>query len=89
MIIDHKSLLHLPVYTKMGQHLGKVTGFEMDAGTQAIVRYTVAPSAIAKAFSKTLTIAASQVVSIEKERMTVEDSAISQPIAEKVQAPAA
>lgn len=88
MVIDHKTLLHLPVYTKLGQHLGRVVGFEIDVATQAILRYTVASSPLARVWSKTLIIAASQVISIEKDKMVVEDSTIRQPALAKGPAPA-
>ncbi len=72
--LDARHLLGLPVETKSGQHLGKVQNFEVDPETQSILRYTVrGDKLLQELFGQELIIQASQVISVTKERMTVDD----------------
>lgn len=80
-------LKNLPVSTLSGSALGHVAGFVFDPETHAIIQYEVRHgSPLAR---KILLLAASQVISITAERMTVEDSVASQAKAESQRAPAA
>lgn len=73
-LIDHARLLKLPVFTKRGLRLGRVVGFELDAGRQAVVRWQVRPHGLAaRVVRKPLLVAAEQVIDINEERMLVED----------------
>jgi sporulation protein YlmC with PRC-barrel domain len=73
-LLDDARLLKLPVHTKSGTHLGRVSGFEFEIETQAILRYRVRPKGLAARMLKgPLLVAREQVLSITKERMTVED----------------
>ena len=64
-------LKNLPVVTRGGQALGQVAGVVFDPETHAIVQYEVRQGlALSR---RVLLVAASQVVSITVERMTVED----------------
>lgn len=73
--IDDKTLSKLPVYTRSGTRLGKVSGFELDVETQAILRWLVRPKGItASVLKKPLIVARDQVLSITAERMTVDDA---------------
>lgn len=71
-MLDHKELLHLPVFTKSGVPIGKVVGFVFDEESQSIVQYEVKRHVI----GKTLLIHRMQVLSIAKAKMVVEDAAI-------------
>lgn len=73
--LDSKTLLKLPVYTKSGTHLGKVEGFDFDVETHGILRYRVMPKGLAaRVLKHPLLVAREQVLSIDAERMTVEDN---------------
>ena len=73
--LDDKTLLRLPVETKGGAALGRVSGFEFDAGTQAILRYSVRPKGLAaRMIEKPLVVAREQVLSIDAEKMVVDDA---------------
>lgn len=74
MELSDRKIIHLPVFTKSGKELGKVSGFEIDTNTQAIKRYYVkSHRLVAELFSKELIIGATQVISITDQKMTVED----------------
>ena len=74
-LLDDKTLLKLPVVTKSGTALGKVAGFEFDVDAQAIVRYLVRPKGLAARMLKhPLRVSRDQVVSIDDEKMVVEDA---------------
>lgn len=74
-LIDDKTLLKLPVYTKSGIHLGKVAGFELEIDTQVILRYMVRSKGITARIIKTpFLVAREQVLSITAEKMTVDDN---------------
>ncbi|HTK60516.1 MAG TPA: hypothetical protein VL283_04945 [Candidatus Baltobacteraceae bacterium] len=73
--LDDKTLLRLPVETKSGTRLGRVVGFEFDAETHAILRYRVRPKGLAAAMLKRpLLVAREQVLSIDAEKMIVDDN---------------
>lgn len=78
MLISSKNLLGLPVFTKLGQELGKISGFDLDIDTQSITKYYVKKHSILAELlgERDLLIDQSQVVSISKEKMIVEDSVI-------------
>lgn len=74
-ILDDKTLMRLPVHTKSGTHLGNVAGFDFDVETHGIVRFRVRPKGLAARMLKhPLSIAREQVVSIDAEKMTVDDN---------------
>lgn len=74
-ILDHKTLLRLPVETKSGAALGRVAGFEFDVETHGIVRYRVRPRGLAAGMlKKPLLVAREQVLSIDDEKMVVDDN---------------
>ncbi len=82
MILKNNDLINLPVYTRSNQHLGRVAGFEIDQQTQQIVRYEVKSGGIiSDLLSKKLLVSREQVVSINSEKMVVEDTAV--PYAEQ------
>lgn len=68
------ALRNLPVETASGQRLGRVVGFEFDPDTHMIVTFIVRPSVLASPLTRSeLLINRSQVISITRERMVVED----------------
>jgi len=74
-VLDDKTLLKLPVFTKSGTRLGKVAGFDFDVETHGILRYRVRPKGLAASVLKhPMMIAREQVLSIDAERMVVDDN---------------
>lgn len=71
-MLDHKTLLHLPVFTKAGDPIGKVAGFLFDEESQSIVQYEVKRHVI----GKTLLVHRTQVLSITNEEMIVENAVL-------------
>ncbi len=77
MKLRKKELIHLPVYTESGQHLGRVIDFELDSATHTIERYCVGSRDVIKELlQETLLVSAEQVVSISDEKMIVEDTVV-------------
>ena len=76
MNLSSKDLINLPVYTQSEKYLGKVLSFEMDAETQAVIKYYIKAGSLAAGLlgeSKELIVSQSQVVSLTEEKMVVED----------------
>jgi len=74
-ILDDKTLMKLPVETKSGAVLGRVAGFEFDVESHAILRYRVRPKGLAaQLLKKPLLVAREQVLSIDAEKMVVDDN---------------
>lgn len=74
-MLDEKSLLKLPVETKSGTPLGRVSGFEFDPGTQMLVRYRVRPKGLSSRILKSpLLISREQVVEVTDRKMVVDDN---------------
>lgn len=72
-----KAIINLPVETKSGQKLGRVVDFEIDPLTGKITDYYVkSVNVIEGLFQKELIINQSQVISIDKKKMMVEDGAV-------------
>ncbi len=74
-IISLKKLLHLPVETESGTKLGTIAGAEIDVEQHVVMRYVVKSSALPKPLANELLISPSQVISVTKEKMVVEDGA--------------
>ena len=72
MLILFKDLKKLPVYTKSGIFLGRITGMELEAESHLVRAYFVR-----KAFlGSELSISRTQVLSVTSEKVTVLDSAV-------------
>ncbi len=82
MIILSSDLTNLPVYTQGGQYLGRIDSFEVDIDTNTITCYHVRTGLIRGLWHQQLIIHQSQVISISKEKMVVEDNVSRQPIGE-------
>lgn len=87
MILTAKQIIGLPVSTKMGQALGKVSSFEVDTNTHAVNAYLVKSSSIiARLFQDGLLVHTEQVVAMDKDRMIVQDTVTptEEPLQEKL-----
>lgn len=69
MLLRAHELLHLSVFTRSGERLGRVIGFTMDSDTHRIVSY-----AVKKIFLPSITITAEQVIMLTTEKMIVENA---------------
>ncbi len=80
MFIDGENFTGLPVITKGGLLLGKIKSFEVDAENQTIERYVVkSRSLVGKLLGEPLgrlIIGRNQVISIDQDKMVVEDGAV-------------
>ena len=75
MNLKRRDLIDLPVYTRSNQHLGKVVDFELDSVTHTISQYHVrSTDLISGLLTKELLINQSQVVSLNNQKMVVEDN---------------
>ncbi len=88
MSLTHKQLIGLPVETRSGLLLGKIKSFEVDSGTQTILRYVVkSRSLVSKLLAKKdqrLIIHRNQVISIDEKKMIVEDNAIKENVTQRM-----
>jgi sporulation protein YlmC with PRC-barrel domain len=74
MRISSKKLLHLPVFTESGENLGKIAEIIVNIDTHLIEQYVVhASHLIEDIFAKELVIDNSQILSINNDRMVVND----------------
>lgn len=74
MKLQAKKIIHLPVFTQSGKELGRISDFEVEEESQKVIRYYVkSHHLIAELFAKELIVNVSQVISITKEKMIVED----------------
>ena len=80
MEISSEDLMGLPVYTQSGDHLGKIVSFDLDLESNAVSRYYVKAGPIKDLFQDQLIIDDSQVISITKEKMVVDDTTTPVPI---------
>ncbi len=76
---------NLPVYTKSGQHLGRVVDVEVEARGSQVVYYHIAPTVplVGKLWHKKLLVSPRQIVSLSADKMVVEDN-----VSAEVEAPA-
>ena len=82
MKILSSDLINLPVFTQSGQYLGRISDFEVDIESHTVSRYYVKTGLIKGLWHQQLMIAPSQVISISKEKMVVEDNVRKMPEAE-------
>lgn len=77
MRIRKREIINLPVYSESGQHLGRVVDFEFDSASHIILIYYVRSKDIIKELlQKELLVSKDQVLSIDQEKMVVEDNTI-------------
>lgn len=80
MMLAARSLLRLPVFTKSGARIGRVSGFEFETETQTIVRYEVRRFVL----GTSLLVHRGQVVSIDASRMVVDDLVVPEALRTKL-----
>ena len=71
MFISLKTLLHLPVHTESGVHLGRVHDLELDIDTHHVRHYVVEPRFFGKEF---YLITPVQIKAVTAEKIIVEDT---------------
>lgn len=77
MYLNGQQLKNLSVVTKSGQLLGKIKDIEINTDTQNISKYVVKSNQITKRLAgKELIISPSQVISIDNQKMVVEDNVV-------------
>lgn len=69
-----QELIHLPVYTKMGTHLGQLIDVECDTDEYTIINFLVQQKGIVGGFKNPLVINRTQVLEILNEKIIVEDA---------------
>lgn len=84
MNLRKNNLIGLPVYTRSGQYLGKISDFEVEPTSQIIVKYYVKSKDIIKELlQKELLISKEQVISLTIQKMIVEDNIVMEPVTKK------
>jgi sporulation protein YlmC with PRC-barrel domain len=74
LMLDAKTLLKLPVWTKSNIRLGRVVGFDFDEESQMVVRWRVRPVGVAsRLVGGELLVGREQVIAITADRMIVDD----------------
>jgi hypothetical protein len=74
LMLDAKTLLKLPVWTKSQVRLGRVVSFDFDEESQMVVRWRVRPVGVtSRLVGGELLIGREQVLVITAERMVVDD----------------
>lgn len=79
MALSCKKIIGLPVYTKSNQHLGRVKNLEIDSVSQAVINYIVNRGF----WSEELVINRNQIISLEQDKLVVDDGVIAVPVREK------
>ncbi len=74
MKISSSDLINLPVYTESGQHLGRVISFDINFDNYLVERFYVKTGLIQGLWHEQLMIVPTQIISITKEKMVVEDN---------------
>lgn len=74
--LNKKQLLDLSVYTKSGQHLGRVVDFLYEPSSQTIIQYTVRNTDILNTLlpHREFLVSEKQVIAVTAERMVVDDT---------------
>jgi sporulation protein YlmC with PRC-barrel domain len=67
-------ILNMPVYTRMGQYLGRVVDAVIDTDEQRIVQIAVRQKGLTGLVKNNLLIHREQMVSIQEDKIVVEDS---------------
>lgn len=74
MLMHHRDIIGLPVYTKSNTHLGAVVNLIIDIESQSIIEYGVQPRRWRlPTGAKEYLVHRQQVISISKEKMIVDD----------------
>lgn len=80
MKLTDRQLIGLPVVTVSGQAVGKIVGFEWESEHHLILNYHVSPNPLVTRWlgmrNSVLIVGRRQVVSVDVERMVVEDAVV-------------
>jgi sporulation protein YlmC with PRC-barrel domain len=71
MLLKSKKIIDLPVYTRSGIKLGKVSDIEIEIDSQAVYSYEVRHGLIS---SQSLLVRPAQVASLSAKKMVVDDN---------------
>ena len=83
------NLIGLPVETKLGLSVGKISDIELEAEGHRVSSYLVKTSKVLPGFlSRELAINPRQVVSLTDEKMVVDDNVVKEPVAGWAKMPA-
>lgn len=90
MTISSADLINLPVHTKSGRNLGKVSSFDLvfEGDAAVVARYYVKTGLIQGLWHQQLIIDKSQVLSITKLKMIVDDNLVNKKAGELGEIPA-
>ncbi len=81
MDLTFRQLKNLPVYTKSNEYLGKIQEMEINSETQNISKYIIKSSQVSKRLvGKKLWLNPHQVISIDEQKMIVEDGAVKEGV---------
>jgi len=81
MIIPWDNLINLSVETQSGNALGAVSGVDIETETHAVKTFRVKSKGIIKGLlNDELLISSNQVISIDKDKMVVNDNAVTEKI---------
>lgn len=74
MNLSKNQLINLPVFTRSRKRLGHIVDFELNTELQEVIKYHVRGENIIKELiEKDLIISSSQVISLDDQKMVVED----------------
>lgn len=75
MIQTFKQLKNLPVYTKSNDFIGKIKDVEINCDSHTVSRYVIKSSDVVKRIAgEEIIISPSQVISLDEQKMVVEDN---------------
>lgn len=67
----------LPAFTESGERVGTVHGLVLDTGSQEVIQYSITRMRTLRApFTKELLVSRTQVVSIDEEKMVIENGGV-------------
>ena len=75
--LSFEAIIHLPVYTQSGTYLGRVADVLLDQEQMRVAQFVVRKQRLA-VLSSELLIHRNQVISLNEEKMVVDDASIKQ-----------
>lgn len=80
----------LPVFTKSGQRVGKISGVFIDATAHVVTHYAVTKSrTLSRLLPAELLVQPPQVISLDQEKMVVQDAVVEAEAAARLELPEA
>ncbi|MBN1779291.1 MAG: PRC-barrel domain-containing protein [Candidatus Buchananbacteria bacterium] len=80
MELDGKKIIGLPTETRSGQYLGKVKSIDFDQTTGKVTYIYVRPVWTKRFFCRQFIIHRDQVVSLQENKLVVDDTSIKTPV---------